>query len=253
MDTPATSHHGVPDPQAAWTLELQELLLATDSVAQFLHQVAVLAARTTAPGLSCGLTLGSDGNAATVASSDDLALSVDEIQYSTGTGPCLDSMRSGEVIHVVDFLGETRWPQFTDNALAQGVRCSLSLPLAAAHGVAGALNIYAPYPDAFSPAAQQRARIFAATAAGAVAVAQRMADQAELSQDLRVALANRSIIDQAIGILMSQNRLTAEKAFDVLRRTSQNRNIKLRDVAARLIESVTGAPPAGQANFQPRE
>jgi GAF domain-containing protein len=240
-------------PQAAWILELQELLLATDSVAQFLHHVAVLAARTTAAGVSCGLTLQAHGSPATVANSDELALSVDEIQYSTGTGPCLESMRSGEVVHVVDFLGETRWPQFTHNALAHGVRCSLSLPLAGADGVAGALNIYAPLPDAFDPAAQQRARIFAATAAGAVAVAQRIADQAQLSQDLRTALTNRSIIDQAIGILMAQSRLTAEQALDVLRRTSQNRNIKLRDVAARLIASVTGTPPADQATFQPRE
>jgi hypothetical protein len=161
-------------------------------------------------------------------------------------------MRSGEVVHVIDFLGETRWPQFTDNALAHGVRCSLSLPLTGTRGVAGALNLYAPRPDAFDRAAQERARIFAATAAGAVAVAQRIADQTALSQDLRTALANRSIIDQAIGILMSQNRLAAEQAFDVLRRTSQNRNIKLRDVAARLVESVTGSSPAGETSFRPR-
>jgi GAF domain-containing protein len=241
-----------PQMQAAWLLELQELLLASDSLAEFLRELAVLAARATAPGTSCGVTLRPDGRPATVASSDDLALRVDEIQYSAHSGPCLDSLRDGDVVHIPDLMREKRWPVFTSNALAHGVRSSMSVPLTGDFGIVGALNLYAPRPDVYDEGAQHRATVFAATAAGAVAVARRIAEQAQLTEDLRTALSNRSVIDQAMGILMAQSGLTAQTAFEVLRRASHTRNIKIREVAARLIESVTGAPASIRAHFQPR-
>jgi len=58
---------------------------------------------------------------------------------------------------------------------------------------------------------------------------------------LHVALANREMIGQAQGILMERERITAEEAFDILRRASQHLNVKLRDVARNLVE--TGERP----------
>jgi AmiR/NasT family two-component response regulator len=49
---------------------------------------------------------------------------------------------------------------------------------------------------------------------------------------------SRTIIGQATGILMARRHLTAEQAFEVLRQTSQNRNIKL----ARLAVLLNDAP-----------
>jgi GAF domain-containing protein len=238
--------------QASWLVELQELLLASDSLAEFLRELAVLAARATASETSCGVTLRPDGQPATVASSDDLALRVDEIQYAAHAGPCLHSLRDGNIVHIADLMQEKRWPEFTSNALAHGVRSSMSVPLTGHFGIVGVLNLYAPQPHVYDEAAQRRATVFAATASGAVAVARRIAEQAQLTEDLRTALSNRSVIDQAIGILMAQSLLSAQAAFEVLRRASHTRNIKIREVAARLIESVTGAPPTGQVRFEPR-
>ena len=70
-----------------------------------------------------------------------------------------------------------------------------------------------------------------------------------MSQHLQNALASRAVIDQALGIIMGQNRCTADEAFDLLRTISQNRNIKLRDIAAELITAVTGQPPASEPRF----
>lgn len=69
--------------------ELQELLLATDTLQEFLHEVAHRAAGEVSPGLSCGLTVRSDGRPLTIASSDGYANMLDQLQYRLDQGPCL--------------------------------------------------------------------------------------------------------------------------------------------------------------------
>jgi hypothetical protein len=69
--------------------ELQNLLLTTANVEDFLQGVAVLAAGPPERGLSCGITVKINGRPLTVASSDPLADQVDEVQYSIDQGPCL--------------------------------------------------------------------------------------------------------------------------------------------------------------------
>ncbi|WP_214367335.1 ANTAR domain-containing protein [Pseudonocardia sp. H11422] len=70
-----------------------------------------------------------------------------------------------------------------------------------------------------------------------------------MSQHLQAALASRAVIDQALGILMGQNKSAADQAFEILRTISQNRNVKLRDVAAEVITAVSGQPPADAPRF----
>jgi|GEM_PF-6381235 len=62
--------------------------------------------------------------------------------------------------------------------------------------------------------------------------------------DLRTAMRTRSVIDQAMGVVMAQDRCGPERALQVLRRASQRRNQKVSVVAALLVEGVSGAPPA---------
>ena len=76
-----------------------------------------------------------------------------------------------------------------------------------------------------------------------------MAVRAEMSENLQHALASRALIDQALGIIMGQNRCSADEAFDILRTTSQNRNIKLRDIAAAMVAALSGHPPPPGVRF----
>jgi hypothetical protein len=62
-----------------------------------------------------------------------------------------------------------------------------------------------------------------------------MAERTEMSEHLQSALASRAVIDQALGVVMGQNRCTADETFDILRMNSQNRNVKLRDVRSRYL------------------
>jgi GAF domain-containing protein len=231
------------DDLAVSAAELQALLLSTAGIEEFLQKVADLAASRVTAGLSCGITLRPGGRPLTVASSDELAATVDEVQYGIDKGPCLHAMRTGEVVHVPDTAGEPRWAGFEVRAAAHGVRSSLSIPLIADDKQLGALNLYAPVADAFGPAELRRAEGFASTASGALALAVRQAEQADLTAQLRAALASRAVIDQALGIIMAQERCTPGRAFEILRAASQNRNVKLRDVADSIVTSISGEPP----------
>jgi hypothetical protein len=107
-----------------------------------------------------------------------------------------------------------------------------------------ALNLYGyDRPNTFSDDDKQRAGIFAAPASTALTLALRFAQHNEVTEQLEAALESRTVIDQAIGVLMAQQRCDADTAFDLLRKHSQNNNRKLRDVAAGLILQVTGRPP----------
>src|ERR1700726_4224864 len=92
--------------------ELHCALLSTESVEQFLHEMAVLAARLVSGGLSCGMTMQPNGRPRTVACSDDVAARVDEVQYELDDGPCLHAMRDGHLVRIEDTADKGRWPEF---------------------------------------------------------------------------------------------------------------------------------------------
>lgn len=235
-----------------WLRELQALLLDTDGLSGFLDQLADLTARALPEGSSCGVTVRSGFRPATLAASDDLTRRVDQLQYDLDEGPCLDTLDSGQSNYIPDTSGETRWPEFCRGAHHEGVWSVLSLPLSGPVGVLGGYNLYATHRDAFPSDLCGQVEVFAGNAAGALAVAVKLAEQAQLSEDLREALTSRAVIDQATGIAMAQQRCDAENAFAMLRRISQQRNLKLRDLATEIVTAVGGRAPA-PGHFEPRD
>lgn len=240
---PAMAEESADNDVAASIAELQNLQLGTQDIEDFLQELAVLAARRVTGGLSCGITLQPNGRPLTVASSDTLAAQMDEVQYGIDDGPCLHAMRTGQVVRIDDTSGEARWSGFSMRAAARGIRCTLSLPLTADGRHIGALNLYATVAAAFGPDETRRAEGLAANAAGALALAVRQAASTALTSQLRASLASRAVIDQALGVIMAQERCAQAQAFAILRAASQNRNVKLRDIAAQIVMSVSGQPP----------
>jgi len=240
---PLASRDASPDLAGALA-ELVSLMLATPTVDRLLDDLARLAAGVLHPPAACGITLRRDRQPVTVASSALLAALVDEEQYGQGQGPCLQSMSTGEIVDVPDMHGERRWGGYAERALRHGVRSSLSLPLLVNGQHRGALNLYSTEPGAFGVPERELALAFAGQASAALTVVTRQAQQTELTEQLRDALASRSVIDQAIGILMARNRTPAEEAFGWLRTASQRQNRKLRDIAAEVVEAVGGVPPS---------
>jgi AmiR/NasT family two-component response regulator len=115
-----------------------------------------------------------------------------------------------------------------------------------ADGTRGALNLYARYPNAFGVVDRGKGLVLAILAGVALSAAEVHDEEEHRTVNLQAALVSRELIGQAEGILMERERITADQAFDILRRASQHLNIKLRDVAQSLVDSGetpnTGAP-----------
>lgn len=223
---------------------LQSLLLDVADIHQFLAELAEVSTTVVSAPVSSGITLRYDGNLLTFGSSDERAEALDETQYREGSGPCLQSMEEGRIVAVEDARNEKRWPGYVPRAVEMGLRCSLSLPLTVGDDTFGALNVYGfETPHLFGPAQQRQLELFAAQAAGTLRVATRQVKDATLLAQMEESLRSRTVIDQALGIIMGQQRCTAAVAFELLRRESQNSRRRLRDLAADLVARTTGAPP----------
>jgi GAF domain-containing protein len=228
---------------AAGVTELHDVLLSTQSIEDFVQELAVQAAQLIADSLSCGITLRRGGQNETVACSDEAAGHVNGLQYTLGEGPCLTALADGVPVYSRDLAAEARWPRFAPQAVASGIQSALSLPLIAQEQVIGALNLYARGRDAFGETETRLAGKFAENAAGALALGQRLVSYAALTDQLRASLASRAVIDQAVGIIMGQEHWAQDKAFAALRAASQNRNVKLRVLAEEIVTGVAGEAP----------
>ena len=232
---------------------LQSALLKTDSVEQFLHELAVLAARTVGGGeaMSCGMALRQRGRpASATACSDPLASEADRVQYQSGDGPALHALRHARPVNVHDTATANGWPGFCRQAASLGIRSCYAAPLVHDGEPVGALVLYARKPGAFGPEQARRADEFAKDASGALTLSLRMASCADQNDQLRSSIVSRAVIDQALGVIMATERCPQDKAFALLRSVSQNSNVKLRDLAATIVTRVSGEPPQPSAPFE---
>ncbi|CAH0288041.1 hypothetical protein SRABI83_04124 [Arthrobacter sp. Bi83] len=223
---------------------VQDLLLDTQDVGNFLNELA----RYSSEQLSgprghvhCGITLLRNRTAGTVASSSERAQAVDEIQYQFGDGPCLRSCREGVLVHVPDFKLDTEFPEYNETILRNGMRSVLAVPfdLPGDNARAG-LNLYSDKPNAFDAAAIEHAVTYVRQASKGLQLSILLAKHSDTASNLKAAMESRTIIDTAVGIIIAQNRCSQEEAIKLIKSASSNRNLKLRDVAAAIVESAGG-------------
>ena len=233
----------------AWT-RLEPSLRESTSIDSYLQAAADLTTEVIEVDGSYSLSISLYGKPVTVGSSDRSAWEADQVEFDTEDGPCVEALRTGAVSGPIDLATEQRWPAWTAVATLLGFSSAAGIPGEVSPGERIALNLYSPAPQAFDGEALHRATLFAEEVTRTLPAAVRLFEADERATHLEQALASRSTIDQAIGVLMSQNRCTPDVAFGILRRASQNRNIKLRDVAAAIIERYTGHPASEAPAFQ---
>ncbi|MCK8433912.1 GAF and ANTAR domain-containing protein [Streptomyces sp. D2-8] len=187
---------------------------------------------------ACSITVRRAGRLLTLAGSDGMPSGLDLRQYENGSGPCVDAAETGEEQYAPDLAEESRWPSYTEYALSAGVRCVLAVPVAVEGEGGAAINFYGVRPGALGPG-RDAARAFAARSGDAIDVALRIERRRQSAADVRTALLSRSVIDQAVGILMARERIDARIALERLRRVSQDRNVKLRDLCSQLVARVS--------------
>lgn len=167
----------------------------------------------------------------------DFVTEIDRVQYQElREGPSLTCMQSARVVVSGSLGSDVRWTHFGGSVARMSVHSALSLPLIVDNTVHGVLSAYAFTRDAFGDHAVELATRFAAPAAVSLYNAQLLAFARDRTEQLQRALDSRAVIDQAIGIIRSRSGVTAEEAFDRLRRRSQSDNLKLVVVAEHLVD-----------------
>ena len=219
---------------------LAGVILRDRDLPDILAEITGIATKAIPGAEATSITLVRDDRGFTAAHDGQLALDADELQYARGYGPCLDAGRTGLLMHVRDMTTEDRWPDYAAAVVPKGVMSSLSVPLPFQGATIGALNVYAKHQDAFDETSERLGTEVASFVAVAVANAESYAATADLAHQMQQAMASRSVIDMAKGILMAQNRCTPDEAFTMLSHASQRSNRKLRDIAAAIVQTQSG-------------
>jgi transcriptional regulator with GAF, ATPase, and Fis domain len=227
--------------------ELTRLLLAAETVEDVLRRV-VTVARHAVPGADLvSITIRhEDGSLETPVGTGPEAVELDHAQYRSGKGPCVDSADPDGPAYAFsnDLANETAWPGFAASATAHGYASVLSTALLSGPEsvpFTGALNIYSRAREGFDVNSRDLAFLLATHASLALEIAharEALAGATDTVANLGHALDGRTVIGQATGILMARRKLTAEQAFNVLKRASQNRNVKLSRLAALLTDEM---------------
>ena len=207
-----------------------------------LDPVAVVreAAEAVPSALAAGLTLiQGDEPPRTLAATDRLVEEVDAIQYDTGEGPCLEAIEDNDLTTADDLAADHRWPKFCARAVAETpVRSMFGVRIFLGGDDRGALNFYATEPGAFGELDRAVGAVFSTLSS----LALQHALEKRRSENLLTALESSRQIGMAMGILMASKLLTAEQAFEQLRRASQHLHRRVRDVAEEVMH--TGELPA---------
>ncbi|TRO60606.1 MULTISPECIES: GAF and ANTAR domain-containing protein [unclassified Streptomyces] len=176
------------------------------------------------------------GEVHALAATSDLVRRADRIQQDLQEGPCFDAVTDRQQVYTIQDLRRPhdRWPHFAPELNKLGMGSAMGFLLFTEDDDLGALNVYSRQPGTFDEAAQRAGWILASHAAVAFSAAR-------THQQLGHALETRHEIGEAMGILMERHGLTEDTAFKVLKKASQDRNIKLREIARLICE--TGEKP----------
>lgn len=212
-------------------------LVEPQTVQEVLDQIVRLSVELIDGCSDAGILLVAGDDVLIPATTSEAVRRVDTLQAQTRDGPCIDAIRDEEVFHSSDFTADGRWPNFAAAAAEAGLRSILAFRLFVEAESLGALNLYARRRDAFTPDDRLKGAVIAAQAAATLAQTAASSQMVTEAEGLREALRSRDVIGQAKGILMEREKITGDEAFARLRRSSQHLNVKLREVARRLVES----------------
>lgn len=230
-----------PGDVTAVLVEVSTLLVDEVALEERLGRIARLAVRSLRGADAASVTLRGKEGLRTVVPTDERTVAVDRAQYDAGEGPCLEAMRTGTAVVVDDVGAERRWPRFTAAAHEAGLRSFLAAPLVVGAESLGALNLYSRQGAGFDALDEAFVALLSGQAAASIANALRYDEARTLADQLDQAMLSRAVIEQAKGVLMARQGLDADGAFDQLRRQSQHRNTRLRDLAREVVDS-TRAP-----------
>jgi GAF domain-containing protein len=172
-----------------------------------------------------------------VAVSDERLGRLEELQVRHQEGPCIAAFDDKALVAAQDLAEDRRWPIFSDAAVAQGIRAVLASPLPYNQDAVGVVTVLSE--DRHPWSAEAELALLAFTDLAALLIASMMIgqQQSELATQLQSALNSRAVIEQAKGVLIGQQGLSAHAAYEQLRAQARAQRRKLVAVSADVVRS----------------
>jgi GAF domain-containing protein len=223
-----------PNPRVDLAVRMAELaraISAPRTLEQILDDVTAAAVELVPGADAAGVLLVKRGGKfESLADTDGLVAELDKLQFDFGEGPCAEAALQQTIVRSDDLRSESRWPRYAPAAVQLGVLSGLSFKLYTADRTAGALNLFGFQADVWDTDAETTGAVLAAHAAAAILAKSQ-------DEQMQVALSTRDRIGQAKGIIMERYGVDDVRAFDMMRRLSQESQMKLAEVAQRVIET----------------
>jgi GAF domain-containing protein len=167
--------------------------------------------------------------------SDERMRHLEELQVRHHEGPCITAFEDKELIRAEDLTQEQRWPSFSKHAAIRGIRAVLASPIPYNQDAVGVVAVASEDRHPWSAEAELALLAFTDLAALLIASMLMGEQQTELAAQLQSALNSRAIIEQAKGVLIGQQGLTAHAAYAQLRARARAERRKLAIVSAEVV------------------
>lgn len=212
------------------------LSIADKSRARSLNELAALASRQVPACSGATAALWRDSEPMITAATHPDISNLTEVELRSGRGPETSALATGEATHCPDTLVEERWPEYAQEALSRGVRCSVTLAHQAGP-MAVTLSLFGARPRVLDPDQVPLAELLVAAGGALVENLSQYGDARRTARQLRDAAQSRTVVDQAKGILMNALGCSADQALGRMREISQQGNMRVTEVARKIIES----------------
>jgi GAF domain/ANTAR domain len=184
------------------------------------------------------MLMAQDEHRGTLGASNSVIRTIEELQFTLGEGPCVDTCRTGRPVLEPNLArpGTTRWPEFSIRAVEAGVKAIFGFPLLVGALVIGALDVYSDHPGALRPEQVADAVTLAEVVTLAVLELQADAEPDSLAAELGLGIAFRTAVHQAAGMLSVQLDVTIDEALSRLRAQAYLTSTPLVEIAEAVVD-----------------
>jgi GAF domain-containing protein len=177
-----------------------------------------------------------------VAASDDRFAHLEDLQIRHQEGPCIEAFDTKELVGAIDLEHDSRWPLFSEAAIRREVRAVLASPLPYNQDAVGVVAVLSERSRPWSAANELALLAFTDLAALLIASIIQGEQQSELAGQLQGALNSRQVVEQAKGILIGTQGISARAAYEQLRSRARAERRKLAVVCAELVQGASSQP-----------
>ena len=212
---------------------LAELVYAEDDFDR-IHEAVVAAAPQIITGCDhASLMLRAGDRFVTAAASDEVAQRIDELERALDEGPCVDALTDDPTYVDGDLTDGSPWPRLAEQVMAETpVRGMAGVRMVVGDRLDGALNLFTDTPGGLTESSVHEGMVLASFVSMAVLAS----SEKQTASTLREGLMSNREIGKAVGLMMAFHKVGDVEAFAMLRKASQDMNIKVTEVARQVVE-----------------